>query len=131
MLYSEILRRLWSENFTTEGDKTRPRLSSIGLTLSVIIASPIPAVDEAGEIKRENVGPTKIDGRVVVPTNQVLTPAGTQILFPGRPADVALSPDRRLLAVLSHKEVLTIRIDSGEIAGRVRISGASYKGILF
>ena len=71
------------------------------------------------------------DGRIIVPTNQVLKPAGRQITFPGRPNDVALSPDRRLLAVLSQKEVLSIDVESGRILGRAKISGASYKGIVF
>ena len=86
--------------------------------------------DESGKIQRVNIGPTS-DGRIVVPTNQVLTPAGRQVLFPGRPSDVVLSPEKRLLAVLSHKEVLTINTESGEISGRIKISGASYKGIVF
>ncbi len=88
----------------------------------------------AGELlqpaKPEQVGDA-VDGRIVVPTNQVLTPAGRQITFPGRPGDVALSPDRKLLAVLSRSEVLTIDIESGKIEGHAKISGASYKGILF
>lgn len=107
------------------------RLSFIGLLLSGSFDNPLWASDEADSNQRVNIGPTDEGGRIVVPTNQVLTPAGRQVLFPGRPADVALSPDRRLLAVLSHKEVLTINLQSGEIAGRIRISGASYKGILF
>ncbi len=35
------------------------------------------------------------DGRIVVPTNQVLSPAGRQVTFSGRPTDLALSPDGR------------------------------------
>lgn len=78
----------------------------------------------------KHVGPA-VEGRIVVPTNQVLKPAGRQVLFPGRPNDLALSPDRRLIAVLSRGEVLTINIESGDIAGRAKISGASYTGIDF
>ncbi|MCA9008209.1 MAG: bifunctional YncE family protein/alkaline phosphatase family protein [Planctomycetaceae bacterium] len=100
------------------------------LLLPVIGYSCMSVADEPHENRRGNIGPTAA-GRIVVPTNQVLTPAGVQVLFPGRPGDVALSPDRRLLAVLSHKDVLTINCESGEIAGRLKISGASYKGILF
>ncbi len=107
------------------------RLSLFGLLLSASASSMLSAADETENNQRVNVGPTAADGRIVVPTNQVLTPAGRQVLFPGRPADVALSPNRQLLAVLSHKEVLTINLESGEVVGRIRISGASYKGILF
>jgi YVTN family beta-propeller protein len=87
--------------------------------------------EKTRESKRpERVGPAP-DGRIVVPTNQVLKPAGRQVSFPGRPNDVALSPDRRLLAVLSQKEVLSIDVESGNILGRAKIRGASYKGIVF
>lgn len=108
------------------------RTSVLGLLVLSGIAGNNHAAfsDETDGIQRVNIGPTS-DGRIVVPTNQVLTPAGRQVLFPGRPSDVVLSPDKRLLAVLSHKEVLTINVDSGKIAGRIKISGASYKGIVF
>ena len=58
---------------------------------------------------RARVGPLG-DGRIVVPTNQVLAPAGRQVDFRGRPTDLALHPDGRLLAVLNTRsnEVLTI-----------------------
>ncbi len=111
----------------------------MSLRLSVLILLVISEIagknhaafsDETNALQRVNIGPMA-DGRIVVPTNQVLTPAGRQVLFPGRPSDVVLSPDKRLLAVLSHKEVLTINTESGEIAGRLKISGASYKGIVF
>ncbi|HEX4071226.1 MAG TPA: alkaline phosphatase family protein, partial [Planctomycetaceae bacterium] len=58
-------------------------------------------------------------------------PAGRQVIFPGRPNDVALSPDHRLLAVFNLREVLSIDVESGRILGRAKISGASYKGIVF
>jgi YVTN family beta-propeller protein len=89
-----------------------------------------PRVSDAPTSSTDRVGPLP-DGRIVVPTNQVLQPAGRQITFPGRPGDVALSPDGRLLGVLSHKEVLTVDVESGKILGRAKIVGASYKGILF
>ena len=50
------------------------------------------------------------DGRIVVPTNQVLDPAGFQVEFPGRPSDLALSPDGSLLAVMSHKSLVLLRV---------------------
>src|SRR5260370_18583712 len=38
------------------------------------------------------------DGRIIVPTNQVLKPAGEQITFPGRPVDLlAVDQDKTLL----------------------------------
>jgi YVTN family beta-propeller protein len=39
------------------------------------------------------------DGRVVVPTNQILAPAGTQVTFPGRPVDLAWADGGTTLVV--------------------------------
>jgi len=75
------------------------------------------------------------DGRVVVPTNQVLSPAGWQVEFPGRPTDLALSPDGRHLAVLNRYNIVLIDIDKREVVQTVRYKtrrgGGSYKGILY
>lgn len=46
------------------------------------------------------VGPLPTGG-VAVPTNQVVTPAGTQINFIGRPLAIAVRPDHRTAAVLN------------------------------
>ena len=47
--------------------------------------------------------------RIIVPTNQVLSPLGRQVAYGGRPVDLALSPDGRWLAVLDRAAVLTDR----------------------
>src|SRR6266436_4311320 len=39
------------------------------------------------------------DGRIVVPTNQILNPAGQQITFPGRPVDLTLTDNGKTLVV--------------------------------
>jgi DNA-binding beta-propeller fold protein YncE len=75
------------------------------------------------------------DGRVVVPTNQVLSPAGWQVEFPGRPTDLALSPDGRHLAVLNRYNVVLIDVEKRAVVQTVRYKtprgGGSYKGILY
>jgi YVTN family beta-propeller protein len=48
--------------------------------------------------KRSLVGKQK-DGSYVVPTSQVIDPAGTTITFSGRPVDIALNPGETILAV--------------------------------
>ena len=48
------------------------------------------------------------DGRIVVPTNQILSPAGTQIKFPGRPVDLALLPDGLTLVVKNRNNLLFV-----------------------
>ena len=69
--------------------------------------------------------------QIVVPTNQVLSPAGRQVAFSGRPTDVALSPNGRWLAVLDRGHVATIDPQSAEIVSRLPHGSGSYAGILF
>ena len=55
------------------------------------------------------------DDRIVVPTNQVLKPAGKQILFPGRPVDLLLLDDGKLLAVSNKNGLVFIDTKRAEI----------------
>jgi len=73
----------------------------------------------------------EVDGRIVVPTNQVLSPVGRQVAFTGRPTDVALSPNGRWLAVLNRNEAIIIDLESSEIVSRKPHRGGSYQGIVF
>ncbi len=53
----------------------------------------IQCTTKIGEISKSNtsvVGPQP-DGSILVPTNQLLRPAGFQIQFQGRPVDLALT----------------------------------------
>lgn len=94
-------------------------------------APPRPAAEVRGE-KYDLLRTGDSDGeRIVVPTNQVLSPAGKQVAFSGRPTDVALSPDGRWLAVLERGHVLTIDPQSGQIISRLPHASGSYAGILF
>ena len=54
------------------------------------------------------------DGRIVVPTNQILDPAGKQVLFPGRPVDVA-PLDHGTIVVKNMKDLLLVDIATGAI----------------
>lgn len=55
------------------------------------------------------------DGSIVVPTNQVLQPAGQQVLFPGRPVDLTLIDQGQTLVVKSFKELVFIDVASGKV----------------
>jgi YVTN family beta-propeller protein len=55
------------------------------------------------------------DGRIVVPTNQILKPAGKQITFPGRPVDLALTEDGRTLVVKNLRGLVFIDLATGSI----------------
>ncbi len=88
--------------------------------------------DESNRIlyDRSRIGPLN-DGRVIVPTNQILSPAGRQVVVDGRPTDVALSPNGRWLAVLNLSEVQLVDVETGDIISRVPQKGGSFKGIVF
>src|SRR5207253_644636 len=55
------------------------------------------------------------DGRIVVPTNQVLTPAGKQIAFPGRPVDLAVADQGRTLVVKNQRDLVLIDLASLQV----------------
>ncbi len=73
------------------------------------------------------------DGTVLVPTNQLLSPAGFQVDFPGRPTDLALSPDGNLLAVKNIDGIVLIRMKDRTILQTLSLEkgGLGFAGILF
>lgn len=105
--------------------------------LSIILLLSLPFVQctvktgERVESDTKVVGPQP-DGSILVPTNQLLRPAGFQIQFQGRPVDLALSPNGKWLAVLNINSMELIRVKDRTIVQRLRIkSGGSYNGITF
>ncbi len=114
-----------------------PRLR-FGLVLAIAVLLDGFAVPTHGQkpspkgdlYDRSRVGDSE-PNRIVVPTNQVLSPLGRQIGYGGRPTDLALSPDGRWLAVLDRASVLTINVETGEIVGREPQKGGSYAGLVF
>jgi YVTN family beta-propeller protein len=89
---------------------------------------------EIAEYDAARVGPLA-DGRVIVPTNQVLSPAGWQVAFAGRPTDLALSPDGRYLAALCSNQIVVIDLEAREVVQEVPYAtshgGGSFAGILY
>src|SRR5437899_992321 len=55
------------------------------------------------------------DGRIVVPTNQILNPAGRQITFPGRPVDLALTDDGKTLVVKNQRDLVFIDVATAKV----------------
>src|SRR5262249_39733130 len=53
--------------------------------------------------------------RVVVPTNQVLRPAGKQVTFPGRPVDLAFADDGKTIVVKNRQDLLFLDAATGTI----------------
>ncbi|HEX4147101.1 MAG TPA: alkaline phosphatase family protein [Pirellulales bacterium] len=91
--------------------------------------APSPPAEKRDDYDQLRVGDT-MAGRIVVPTNQVLTPEGRQVTFAGRPTDVALSPDGRWLGVLSNNAVSVIDVEAGKTVSQSPLKG-SYAGIVF
>jgi len=89
--------------------------------------SQIQAQNNLDELK---VGPQP-DGSILVPSNQILRPAGFQVNIPGRPVDLSLSSDGKFLLVKNMKSLDLIRLSDRSIMQRLPYdkSGASFTGI--
>jgi YVTN family beta-propeller protein len=81
----------------------------------------------AAELDRDRAAVGRqADGRIIVPTNQVLEPAGFQVEFPGRPTDLALSPDGALLAVMNSRDLVLIRVEDRAIMQTLPLPGGGH-----
>ena len=108
----------------------RPPRSLWALPLALAAAAGL--LLHADEADRRPVG-RQPDGSVIVPTNQVLRPAGTQITFPGRPVDLALAEEGKVLVVKNRSALLFIDVASARLTqtlplGNIRMAGASPLG---
>ncbi len=91
---------------TAGGSGPVRRVLTIGLVAACVFMA--CRKEEASTRDLEFVGPSSQD-RTVLPVNQIVTPAGTQIPLPGtRPQALALSPDGSLLAVSGKTSELLI-----------------------
>src|SRR5688572_1756290 len=83
------------------------RLSFVGLLLLV----PFALADERDQLK---VG-VQPDGRIVVPTNQILQPAGKQVTFPGRPVDIIAIDGGKTLVAKNMRDLVFIDAATGTV----------------
>ncbi len=76
------------------------------------------------------VGPQG-DGTFIVATNQRIDPAGDQVMFYGRPVELALSPDGATVAVKNRNDVVFIDAAAHTIDATLKVpdGGNSYAGI--
>ncbi len=96
----------------------------------LILSSVLIILEKAEAQSNIKVGPQP-DGSILVPTNQLLRPAGFQVTFPGRPVDIALIPGKNLLAVKNRKSLDIIRIKDRTILQSLNYkkSGSSFTGL--
>ena len=78
---------------------------SLPLSVAAVLFCALAAA--ADDIDQLKVG-VQPDGRIVVPTNQILRPAGQQVTFPGRPVDLALAEDGAVLVVKNMRDLVFI-----------------------
>ncbi len=104
---------------------------SIVLLISLLFAQCFDKNSEKIVKNTMKVG-RQADGSILVPTNQLLRPAGFQIQFSGRPVDLALSPDGKWLAVLNINSLDLFRVKDRSKTQSLKIrKGGSFNGITF
>src|SRR5947208_9065692 len=92
------------------------------LAISLVIAlAPQASADEQDRLK---VG-VQPDGRIVVPTNQILKPAGKQVTFPGRPVDLLLIDDGKTLVAKNMRDLVFIDPATGAIKQTLALPAAA------
>ncbi len=110
--------------------KRRLMVGSVVVSLSVV---GILGVDTEG-LGGQHVG-RQSDGSVVNSTNQILTPAGRQVEFLGRPLAVVLSPDGRTAAFLNGaaQAIVLVDVETWTVKQEFTAAGgsASFTGILY
>src|SRR5262245_6623508 len=98
-----------------------PWRSWLLLACAVCCLAPKPVL-RADERDRLTVALQK-DGRIVVPTNQSLKPAGTQVTFPGRPVDLALAEDGQIVVVKNLNNLVFIDAATGKVKQTLDLPG--------
>ncbi|MHB2017506.1 MAG: alkaline phosphatase family protein [Candidatus Xenobia bacterium] len=72
------------------------------------------------------------DGTDLLPTGQRISPAGVQVPYPGRPNDIALSPDGRTLAVLDIKSLVLVDVARGQVRQQIPVKpGHPFAGLVW
>lgn len=87
--------------------------ASLASALLVVLTAvlPSPAQDVRPEQRPVGVQP---DVTILVPTNQILQPAGKQVTFPGRPVDLAFV-DAKTLVAKNRRELTFLDLDTGKV----------------
>ncbi len=70
------------------------------------------------------------EGFYLLPTNQMLRPAGGQAMIPGRPVDMAFDSQKRLLAILNWRSIVLLDAAGNRLAD-IPTHSTSYLGVAF
>jgi DNA-binding beta-propeller fold protein YncE len=98
------------------------------LVITVLLAACFSRRQNDTDIR--HIGPQP-DGSILVASNQLLRPAGFQVIFPGRPVDLVLTPDEKFLLVKNKNSLDLIRVSDRTILQSLPFdkAGASFTGI--
>ncbi len=104
----------------------------ISLLLLSVIFTVVPGCKPKSQVvtSDQRVG-LQPDGTILVPSNQLLRPAGHQVYLPGRPVDMVLTPDGRFLIVKNKADIDLIRLADRTVMQTLPFtkSGASFTGL--
>jgi DNA-binding beta-propeller fold protein YncE len=111
-----LLRPLWVDRNWTGAASLRPYVTGFAVALFSLCSASAQTPDQ------ETVG-RHAGGRVVLPVNQVITPAGKQVELPGMRAEaLLLSPDGKLLVVSGlTSELLVLDPATGATKQRIQL----------
>lgn len=100
------------------------------LLLTILLVLVIAGIQAQRQPISLKIGPQP-DGSVLVPSNQLLRPAGDQIYMPGRPVDLALIQNGQFLLVKNMKSLDLIRLSDRKVVQSLPYSkgGSSFTGI--
>jgi YVTN family beta-propeller protein len=87
----------------------------------------LPALPAGDDADRLPVG-LQPDGSVVLPTSQVIRPAGRQVTFPGRPVDCVLTDDGRTLVVKNLRDLVFIDTAEARVRQTLALPAPKKKG---
>jgi YVTN family beta-propeller protein len=98
------------------------------LVLPVLLSACFTRNQNESDVRHIGLQP---DGSVLVPSNQLLRPAGFQVYFPGRPVDLVLTPDEKYLLVKNKSSIDLIRLTDRTVMQSLPFekTGASFTGI--
>lgn len=94
------------------------------LLAALVLIVAVPFGVTADERDRLKVG-LQPDGRIVVPTNQILRPAGTQVTFPGRPVDLLQIDGGKTLVAKNMRDLVFIDAASGKVKQTLALPAAT------
>ncbi|HZK60522.1 MAG TPA: hypothetical protein VFC41_00510, partial [Anaerovoracaceae bacterium] len=98
--------------------------------LAVLLLSASLQIQAQNNINNLKIGPQP-DGSILVPSNQLLRPAGFQLYMPGRPVDISLISNERFLLVKNMNSLDLIQLNDRSILQTLPYTkgGSSFTGI--